>query len=148
MDAIDHKILNIIQTAFPIEAEPYRWIGEQAGITEQEAFDRICKLKENSVIRRIGAIFDPMMLGFFSTLCTARVPEERLRDFVEHVNSYPGVTHNYRRDHDCNVWFTVIAAGENDLNRILDEIREKTGIADMISMRAVRTFKINARFDF
>ncbi|MFH1081475.1 MAG: Lrp/AsnC family transcriptional regulator [Pseudomonadota bacterium] len=148
MDAIDHKILNIIQAAFPLETEPYRWIGEQTGVTHEEAFNRVRKLRESDIIRRIGAVFDPKKLGFVSTLCAARVPEEKLRRFVAHVNAYPGVTHNYRRNHDYNVWFTYIAADEDELNRFLEEIREKTGIADMISLRAVRTFKINARFDF
>ncbi len=148
MDAIDHKILNLIQTAFPLEAEPYRWIGGQTGVTQEEAFNRIWKLKESGIIRRIGAVFDPKKLGFVSTLCGARVPEEKLKGFVKLVNAYPGVTHNYRRNHDYNIWFTFIAAGEDELSRFLDELREKTGIADMISLRAVRTFKINARFDF
>jgi DNA-binding Lrp family transcriptional regulator len=148
VDAIDHKILNLIQTAFPLDAEPYRWIGEQAGITHEEAFDRIRQLKESGIIRRIGAVFDPKKLGFVSTLCAARVPEKKLKGFVKLVNAYPGVTHNYRRNHDYNVWFTFIAATEEKLNLFLDEIREKTGIADILSLRAVRTFKINARFDF
>jgi DNA-binding Lrp family transcriptional regulator len=148
VDAIDSKILNLIQTAFPLDAEPYRWIGEQTGITQEEAFDRVRILKESGIIRRIGAVFDPKKLGFVSTLCAARVPVEELKGFVAHVNAYPGVTHNYRRNHDYNVWFTVIAASEDELNRLLDEIRKQTGIADVISLRAVRTFKINARFDF
>jgi DNA-binding Lrp family transcriptional regulator len=147
VDAIDRKILNLIQTAFPVEAEPYRRIGEQVGVTGGEAFDRVRKLKENGMIRRIGAVFDPKKLGFVSTLCAAQVPDEKLEDFVGQVNRYPGVTHNYLRNHAYNVWFTVIAGGEDELNRFLDEIREKTGIAELISLRAVRTFKINARFD-
>jgi DNA-binding Lrp family transcriptional regulator len=148
VDAIDHKILNLIQAAFPLEAEPYEWIGEQTGITQEDAFKRVRQLRESGIIRRIGAIFDPKKLGFVSTLCAARVPEEKLTGFVKLVNAYPGVTHNYRRNHDYNVWFTVIAAGEDDLIRLLVEIKEKSGIADIISLRAVRTFKINARFDF
>ncbi|MBA4396440.1 MAG: Lrp/AsnC family transcriptional regulator [Syntrophus sp. (in: bacteria)] len=148
MDEIDHRILNLIQAAFPLEAEPYRWIGEQTGVTPEEAFNRVRKLRESGIIRRIGAVFDPKKLGFVSTLCAARVPEETLKNFVGLVNAYPGVTHNYRRNHDYNVWFTVIASGEGELNRILEEIRDKTGIADILNLRAVRTFKINARFDF
>jgi DNA-binding Lrp family transcriptional regulator len=71
-----------------------------------------------------------------------------LKAFVEVINAYPGVTHNYRRSQNYNVWFTFIAPTENQLNRSLDEIREKTGITDILSLRATRTFKINARFDF
>jgi DNA-binding Lrp family transcriptional regulator len=148
MDEIDHKILNLIQGIFPVDPEPYRIIGEQAGITEDEAFERIGKLRESGIIRRIGAVFDPKKMGFTSTLCAARVPETKLAAFVEAVNAYPGVTHNYRRNHDYNVWFTFIAETEEALNLFLSEIREKTGITDILSLRAVRTFKINASFDF
>lgn len=148
MDAIDHKILNLIQAAFPLNAEPYRWIGEQAGISQEEAFQRVRKLRESGIIRRIGAVFDPKKLGFVSTLCAARVPEAQLKAFVDHVNAYPGVTHNYRRNHAYNVWFTYIAAGEDELSLFLNAVREKTGVKDILDLRAVRTFKINARFDF
>jgi siroheme decarboxylase len=148
MDEIDHKILNLIQGSFPVDPEPYRIIGEQAGITEDEAFDRIGKLRESGIIRRIGAVFDPKKLGFVSALCAARVPEDQLKSFADLVNAYPGVTHNYRRNHDYNLWFTFIAASEDVLNRFLNDIREQTGITDILSLRAVRTFKINARFDF
>jgi DNA-binding Lrp family transcriptional regulator len=148
VDAIDHKILNLIQAAFPLEAEPYRWIGEQTGVTREEAFNRVRKLRESRIIRRIGAVFDPKKLGFVSTLCAARVPEEELKDFVDRLNAYPGVTHNYRRNHAYNVWFTFIAAGEGELNRFLSEIKKISGISDILDLRAVRTFKINARFDF
>ena len=148
MDEIDHKILNLIQGSFPLDPEPYRIIGEQAGITEDEAFDRIRKLKESGIIRRIGAVFDPRKLGFTSTLCAARVPETNLAAFVETVNAYPGVTHNYRRNHDYNVWFTFIADTEEALNLFLHDIKKHTGITDILSLHAVRTYKINASFDF
>lgn len=148
MDEIDHKILNLIQGSFPVDPEPYRIIGEQVGISEDEALDRIVKLKESGIIRRIGAVFDPKKLGFTSTLCAARVPEGQLSRFVDQINAYPGVTHNYRRNHDYNVWFTFIADREEALTLFLRDIKEHTGITDIISLRAVRTFKINARFDF
>lgn len=148
MDEIDHKILNLIQENFPLDPEPYRIIGEHTGITEEEAFTRVCKLREAGIIRRIGAVFDPKKMGYVSTLCAAKVPEEKLAAFVEAVNAYPGVTHHYRRNHDYNAWFTFIAVDENALNSFLAEIKSITGIDDMLSLRATRTFKINARFDF
>jgi DNA-binding Lrp family transcriptional regulator len=148
MDDRDHKILNSIQTAFPLDPEPFKILAIQLGMTEEEAFQRVQKLREDGIIRRIGAVFDPRKMGFTSTLCAARVPEEKLKAFVEVINAYPGVTHNYRRSQNYNVWFTFIAPTENQLNRSLNEIREKTGITDILSVRATRTFKINARFDF
>ena len=147
MDAIDKKLLNLIQEDFPIAAEPFRVVGEQLGIGEAEVRERIGRLKQEGIIRRIGAVFDPRKLGFASTLCAARVPEEKVRAFVEIVNARPGVTHNYRREHNYNVWFTLIAPGEEALAAELSGIKKETGIDDILSLRAVRTFKINARFE-
>ena len=148
MDDIDHRILNLIQDAFPLDPKPYRVLAEQVGIPEQEAWQRVQKLRESGIIRRIGAVFDPKKMGFTSTLCAARVPEEKLSAFVDAVNAYPGVTHNYRRSHDYNVWFTFIASSEEHLNQCLNEIKQTTGITDILSLRSVRTYKIYARFDF
>ena len=147
MDTIDKKILNIIQKDFPIVAEPFKAVAENIGITEDELLARISRLKQEGIIRRIGAVFDSKKMGFVSTLSAARVPEDKLKDFVEVVNSYTGVTHNYRRNHEYNVWFTFIAPDEETLKKSLAEIRDKTGINDVISMSATRTFKIDASFE-
>lgn len=147
MDEIDRRLLNLIQEDFPLTAEPFAELAGRLGIDATEVLARTERLKEAGVIRRIGAIFDVKRLGFASTLCAARVPEERIAAFVAVVNARPGVTHNYRRDDDYNVWFTLIAPGEAELDGELDGIKRETGIDDILSLRAVRTFKINARFD-
>ena len=75
MDDTDRRILNLIQREFPVCAEPFRVIGGQLGLAEGEVIERIRRLKADGIIRRIGAVFDPVKLGFVSTLCAARVPE-------------------------------------------------------------------------
>lgn len=147
MDAIDRKLLNLIQEDFPLAAAPFAEVAARLGIGEAEVLDRVGRLKEQGIIRRIGAVFDLRKLGFVSTLCAARVPEEKVAAFVGTVNACPGVTHNYRREHEYNVWFTLIAPGEEELSDLLADIKAKTGIDDILSLRAVRTFKINARFE-
>jgi len=147
MDEIDKQLLNLLQTEFPIAEEPFKEIGEMVGISEEEVLERVRILKEHKIIRRIGAIFDLRKLGYVSTLCAARVPDDRIADFVTIVNAYTGVTHNYRRNHEYNVWFTFIAPSEEELQSSIGEIKEKTGIRDILSMRAIRTFKIDATFD-
>jgi DNA-binding Lrp family transcriptional regulator len=148
MDAIDKKILNLIQKEFPVHPEPFKVLAGMVGITEDEALARVKKLKKDGIIRRIGAVFDPKKLGFSSTLCAAQVPPGKMKDFVATVNAYPGVTHNYRRNHAYNIWFTFIAPKEETIFQAIDEIKSKTGITDIITMKAVRTFKIDARFQF
>ena len=147
MDAIDRKLLNLIQENFPITAAPFAEVAARLGIAEAEVLDRVGRLREEGIIRRIGAVFDLRKLGFVSTLCAARVPEEKMAAFVMTVNGCPGVTHNYRREHEYNVWFTLIASDEKALAATLAEIKTKTEIEDILSLRAVRTFKINARFE-
>jgi DNA-binding Lrp family transcriptional regulator len=147
MDKIDKKILNILQTRFPIVPEPFDAVGTELGISGDEVIERVRRLKEKGIIRRIGAVFESRALGFTSTLCAARVPEEKIRAFADVVNSYPGVTHNYRRSNEYNVWFTFIASDREALDKALDEIREKTGVTDILSLKAVKTYKINATFE-
>jgi len=147
MDNTDKNILNILQRNFPVTAEPFRRIAEKAGIHEEEVLARVKKMKQEGIIRRIGAVFDSRKLGFSGTLCAARVPEEKLKNFVEAVNAYPGVTHHYRRKHEYNVWFTFIAPDEKILKKSLEEIKNRTGIPEIIDMRATRTFKIDASFE-
>jgi len=147
MDDTDKKLLNLIQEDFPITAAPFAEVADRLGIGEAEVRERVGRLKEEGIIRRIGAVFDLRKLGFTSTLCAARVPEEKVHAFAAVVNACPGVTHNYRREHDYNIWFTLIAPGEEELAATLAEIKKETGIDDILSLRATRTFKINARFN-
>jgi DNA-binding Lrp family transcriptional regulator len=139
--------LNIIQKDFPVVEEPFKAVAAKVGISEDDALKRIKHLKEEGIIRRIGAVFDSKKMGYASTLCAAKVPKEQLKKFVAVVNSYAGVTHNYRRDHEYNVWFTFIAPDEKTLKESLGEIRDKTGVTDIISMTAAQTFKIDATFE-
>jgi len=147
MDAIDRKIINAIQSDFPIASQPYRELGNQLHLSEDEILERVKALKAAGIIRRIGGNFHSHRLNYASTLCAARVPEEKIEDFVEVVNSYPGVTHNYLRKHDYNVWFTFIAPSMSYIENALREISGKTGVEEIYSLPAVRMFKIRVDFE-
>ena len=147
MDEVDRNILNEIQSDFPITSRPFRELGERLELSEIEVMDRIRGLKEEGIIRRIGGNFHSSQLNFTSTLCAAKVPEERIGLFVDVVNRYPGVTHNYLRNHEYNIWFTFIAP---DMSRIEDSLRaisEETGVSDILNLPAVRMFKIKVDFE-
>ena len=147
LDDMDRMILNEIQSHFPIEARPYQVLGEKLGCSEEEVLQRVQDLKDREVIRRIGANCNSRKLGYTSTLCAAKVPSRLMARFVEVVNSYMGVTHNYRRDHDYNIWFTLIAPSEEKIKRILREIVELTEVGEVISLPAERLFKIQVDFE-
>jgi len=147
MDEIDKKLLNEIQSGFPVSPRPYLDLGGRLGISEDEAIERVKTLKEKGIIRRIGGSVNSRKLGFASTLCAARVREDRIGMFVEEVNSYSGVTHNYLRDNDYNIWFTFIAPDSEAIEKSLKEISAKTGVSNILNMPAERMFKIKVDFE-
>ncbi|MBI5179215.1 MAG: Lrp/AsnC family transcriptional regulator [Nitrospinae bacterium] len=148
LDNTDRSILNVIQTGFPVDPHPYAVIGQQVGLTEEEAFNRVMNMKNGGVIRRIGASYDSRGLHFSSTLCSMKVPPEKMDAAVKAINKYYEVTHNYERNHAYNLWFTLIAESKERIQQILDEISAETGINGIRNMPAVKKFKIKVDFKF
>ncbi len=142
----DKAILNMIQLDFPIDARPFQVLAEKLDLSEQELISRIQTMKDSQLIRRIGGNFSPDRLGYYSTLCTAQVPENKIDLFTRTVNAYAGVTHNYMRDHDFNIWFTFIAPSRNRIADSLEEISRQTGVRPILNLPATRVFKISASF--
>ena len=147
MDDKDRAILNEIQSDFPILSRPYREVGKHMDLSESEVFERVKRLKTDGVIRRIGGNFDSRRLDFRSTLCAAKVPQGDVEDFVRVVNTYPGVTHNYQRNHEYNVWFTFIAPSMSHIEEALEEISRRTGATEIVNLPAVKRFKIKVDFE-
>lgn len=145
MDPMDKQILDIIQSGFPLTPRPYEAVGKQIGLTETETLARVRSLKERGIIRRLGASFQSKALGWRSTLCAAKVPEDKLDQFVSAVNKHPGVTHNYIRQHEYNVWFTYIGPSWDAVCAALDSITEETGVP-ILNMPAKKMFKIKVEF--
>jgi siroheme decarboxylase len=147
MDLTDKNILNEIQSGFPVTSRPFLEIGNRLGLSEDEVIECIKRLKEDGIIRRIGGNFNSRKLGFTSTLCAARVPEEKIAVFVEAVNSYRGVTHNYLRKNAYNIWFTFIAPDMSTIENSLKEIALKTGVNDILNLPAEKMYKIKVDFE-
>ncbi len=146
LDTLDRKILTIIQSGFPVEPRPYQVIGDAVGLSEEEALERVRAMKQRKLIRRMGANFNSKGLGWRSTLCAAKVPEEKMDEFINEVNSHPGVTHNYLRDHMFNIWFTYIGPNWDNVCQTLDAITAMTGI-EILNLPAKRLYKIKVDFN-
>lgn len=146
IDQQNKKILNAIQVDFPIHSRPYKIIADKLGLSEDELIERINQMKKDMLIRRIGGNFSPDRLGYYSTLCAAKVPEDKIKLFTKTVNAYSGVTHNYKRDHQFNIWFTFIAPSVEIIETSLEQIRNATGVETILNMPATRVFKISANF--
>lgn len=147
IDDTDKRILNRIQSDFPVTTRPFADIADELGLSEDDVIKRVHRLKNNGIIRRIGGNFSPEKLGYVSTLCAGQVPPEKLDDFTRVVNSYPGVTHNYLRANTYNVWFTFIAPSRKSIEASLAEISEKTGGIDILNLPATDVYKIRAQFN-
>ena len=146
LDKTDKAILNQIQSSFPLTPRPYAAVGELLGLTEAEVVSRVQRMMQDGIIRRIGANFNSRRLGYTSTLCAAHVPPDQIEQFIQVVNQFPGVTHNYLRRHRLNIWFTLIAESTERISEILGEIAAESGIAEIYSFPAKKIFKIQVDF--
>ena len=145
-DGLDRRILELVQAEFPLESRPFKTLAERAGSTEEEVLARIRQLHEIGVVRQLGPVFDLRRLGYTSTLCALRVLPEHVESMAAFVNTFDEVTHNYLRDHEFNLWFTLIAPSEERIEAILDSIRAQEDVREVVSLPAERTFKINVHF--
>lgn len=148
MDKIDEKLLNLMQDEIPIDKRPFKLLGEKLLITEKEVLRRINNLKKEGLIRRIGGIFNSRKIGYTSTLCAAKVPEEKIEETALCINGYEEVTHNYLREDEYNMWFTVITYSEESLCNIIQEIKDKTNLEDIISLPSIKLFKVKVALNF
>ncbi|MFW5976621.1 MAG: AsnC family transcriptional regulator [Bacillota bacterium] len=147
MDEIDLEIINIIQEGIPLEARPFQKIGEKLGIKEKEVTERLKKLKNEGLIRRIGGVFDSSSLGYCSTLIGLKIEEDKFYKIVEFINKHPGVTHNYRRDGYLNLWFTLSTIREIDKQLFLDKIKNREGVKLLYELPKKKLFKLKVFFE-
>ena len=148
MDDLDRRILDALQQDFPLEARPFEVLAARLGIETELLWRRVEVLLDRGVIRRLGASFDSRKLGFRSTLAAVRVGPALVDRAAQTIGRYPEVTHSYLRDHEFNLWFTVIAADEQRIETILREIRTELSLdaSDVLNLPRKRTFKLDARF--
>jgi DNA-binding Lrp family transcriptional regulator len=149
LDVTDKKILQILQDDFPIVVQPWKEISRRLSLTEQEVTSRIERLKENGVILRIGPNFDLDKIGLkASTLVALRVDAKKIDDAAQIINQYDNISHNYQRDDEYNVWFTLTAQNDQEIDAVLEQIRQKLNVnkQDMLNLPTRYRFKINVIF--
>ena len=144
LDELDRKLLNLLQGSFPIAARPYGRVAELAGIPEEEVLARTKRLLDERIIREITPIFDTRVLGYSSMLVAARVDSENPWRAAKIINSHPGVSHNYLRDHDFNLWFTIATEPDSQLglDGTLEVLERLTGAESVRQLPTLRLFKI------
>lgn len=145
---IDRRLLNAVQREVSLVPQPFAAVAEELGITETDVLERLRRWREDEgVIRQISAIFDTRKLGYRSTLVAMEIPAERIDEAAELVNAHPGVSHNYERAHEFNLWFTVAVPPGMDLEEHVDRLHELTGAKATRILPTLKMFKIEVRLD-
>ena len=150
LDIVDHRLLDLLQRDFPLNARPFAAIGERLALPEEEVLARVRRLKDHEkgrLIRQISAIFDTAALGYKSTLVAMQVPQDQVGRAAAAINRHPGVSHNYQRDHAWNLWFTLAVPPDEDLESSLQALVDQAGGYPYRLFPALRVFKIAMQLD-
>jgi len=144
LDDVDRRVLNLMQGRFPLAQRPYEAVAREAQITEDELLARIQRLLDDRIIRQVTPIYDTRALGYGSMLVAAKIDPEHPWRAAKIVNSHPGVSHNYLRNHEFNMWFTIAVERESKLGLqgTLDVLQELTGAESIRQLPTLKLFKI------
>jgi DNA-binding Lrp family transcriptional regulator len=144
LDELDKRLLNLMQGSFPIAGRPYAHVADKAGVTEEEVIARVTSLLDHRIIRQVTPIFDTRALGYSSMLVAAKVDPENPWRAAKVINEHPGVSHNYLRNHDFNIWFTIATEPDSPLglDRTLEVLGEIAGAESIRQLPTLKLFKI------
>jgi DNA-binding Lrp family transcriptional regulator len=144
LDDSDRRLLNLMQGSFPLQPRPYAAVAAAAGVGEAEVLTRVQRLLDERIIRQVTPIYDTRALGYSSMLVAAKVDSEHPWAAAKIVNSHPGVSHNYLRNHEFNMWFTIAVERDSKLglDGTLDVLAKLTGAESIRQLPTLRLFKI------
>jgi len=144
LDEADKRLLNLMQGSFALTPRPFAHVAGLAGLTEAEVMTRVQRLLDKRIIREITPIFDTRVLGYESMLVAAKVDPEHPHRAAKVINAHPGVTHNYLRNHEFNLWFTIATepGSRLGLSGTLDVLAEETGAQSIRQLPTLKLFKI------
>ncbi len=147
LDSLDKKLVNLMQFAFPVVSRPWAALGAEVGMTEAEVMQRLARMREIGVVRQISPIFDTRKLGYKSSLVAVRATPKRLEEAAAIINSHPGVSHNYRRDHYFNIWFTIAVPPEQDLDSEVQRLTDRAGVEKVRMLPTLKMYKIAVKLN-
>ncbi len=147
MDETDRRLLNILQEDFPLVAHPFAALGRALDMSEEEILKRVRRLKDGHIIRQISAIFDSRMLGYSGSLVAMKVDPAREDEAAAIINEHPGVSHNYRRSHAYNIWFTLTLPPGMELQEEIDYLAKKADSIRTWPLPTLKLYKIGVTMD-
>jgi DNA-binding Lrp family transcriptional regulator len=146
LDDLDRRILQAIQYDFPVASRPFGEIAVRLGVGEDVVLQKMRDFQAGGLIRRLGASVNSQQVGYKSTLVALKVSPDKVIEVAELVNGFAGVTHNYLREGDYNMWFTAIAPDAESLESILATVEAAEGVDDLMPLPAKRMFKVSVKF--
>ncbi len=149
LDETDKRLMNLLQSSFPLDREPFALIASEAELELEDVLTRTRRLLDERIIREITPIFDTRALGYESMLVAAKVDAENPQRAAAAVNAHPGVSHNYLRTHDFNLWFTIAVPPDSELGMegSLEALMRETGAESMRQLPTLTLFKINMNLE-
>jgi siroheme decarboxylase len=149
LDDTDKRVMNLLQSSFPLDREPYTALAAEADLDRDELMGRTQRLLDERIIREITPIFDTRALGYESMLVAARVDAANPHRAAQIINSHPGVSHNYLRTHRFNLWFTIATPPDSalGLDGTLEVLQRLTGAESIRQLPTLRLFKINMNLE-
>ena len=147
IEDMDNEILNEIQWTFPLVPRPFDAIAEKFNISSEEVKSRLTQMKRKGVLRQLSAIFDTRKLGYTSSLVAMEIQDDKLEKVAQQINKHPGVSHNYKREHQFNLWFTLAVPPGSDLKSELDKFSKLDGIKKVRMLPTLQLFKIGVKLD-
>jgi siroheme decarboxylase len=144
LNDLDRRLLNLMQGSFPLVPRPFASVAAEAGIEEAQVINRVAELLHERIIRQVTPIYDTRALGYGSMLVAAKVDPEHPWRAAKIINSHPGVSHNYLRNHEFNMWFTLAVEADSrlGLNGTLDVLQRLTGAESIRQLPTLKLFKI------
>lgn len=146
MDALDCRLVNLLQDGIDITAQPYLDAAGQLGISEEQVVRRVRQLLDDGYLSRFGPMYDAEKMGGAFSLCAMQVPVDDLEKTAETVNAFDEVAHNYMRDHILNMWFVIATENADRLPDVLQQIEQKTGYP-VHNMPKIEEYYIGLRFE-
>ena len=147
MDNLDKQILNEIQWTFPLTSKPYHEIAKKFDTSPEKIMERLSNLKKTGILRQLSAIFDTRRLGYKSSLVAMEIEPDKLEYVANQINRHPGVSHNYERNHQFNLWFTLATPPGSDLKTEVDKFKQIPGILKIRMLPTIKLFKIGVKLD-
>jgi DNA-binding Lrp family transcriptional regulator len=147
IDGTDRLLLNNLQGGFPVTHRPFADVAARLGLDEDDVIARIRRMVETGALSRFGTVLNAPELGGERTLAAMHVPADRFEEVAAFVNSLDAISHNYERTHHLNMWFVISSEDEADIQRTIDEIERRTGLA-VLNMPTLEEYFVDIKFKF